>query len=153
MPRDSNRRTSSRNESWSSGVLDMARDRPIAAAAVAAGAAATGLFLWSKRNQITQQLTSLSDQLGEWSENMTGTGEPSNTNQTAGTTTTQATGARSNTASRSGSGSRGRGGTTKARGMSETGGGNASLGAQSGGAGAGAIGASPGGRGRAGDNS
>jgi hypothetical protein len=151
MPRNSNRRTSSRNESWSSGVMDMARDRPIAAAAVAAGAAATGLFLWSKRNQITQQLSSLSDQLGEWSENMTGTGQPSNMDQTAGITTTQPRGGRSNTASRSGSGNTGRGGTTKARGMTETGGGNASLGAQSGGAGT--MGASPGGRGRAGDNS
>jgi hypothetical protein len=55
--------------------MDMARERPIAAAAAAAGAAAAGLFLWSKRTQISEQLTNLSDQIGEWRDSMSsGTG-------------------------------------------------------------------------------
>ena len=54
---------------YSGGVMDIARDNPMTAAAVAAGAAATGLFLWSKRAQISDQISSLSDQIGEWSEN------------------------------------------------------------------------------------
>ena len=69
MPR-SNSRT--RNDRGVGGVLVMARDRPIAAAAAAAaGAAAAGLFLWSKRNEISDQINSLSDHIGEWSGTMT----------------------------------------------------------------------------------
>ena len=41
----------------------MARERPFAAAATAAGAAAAGLFLWSKRTQISDQLSDLSEQV------------------------------------------------------------------------------------------
>ena len=54
---------SNRND-W--GVLELARERPIAAAATAVGAAAAGLFLWSKRTQISEQLSSLSDQVSQW---------------------------------------------------------------------------------------
>jgi hypothetical protein len=101
----------------------MVRERPLAAAATAAGAAAAGLFLWSRRAQISQQLNSLGDQIGEWSEHFrSGRGEVES-DDTAGLTTTSA---------RS---TRGRG-RTAAPGMSETGGGNASLGARSGGGGA-----------------
>ena len=50
--------------------MDMARDRPVAAAAATVGAAAAGLFLWSKRAQISEQLSSLSNQIGEWREGM-----------------------------------------------------------------------------------
>lgn len=64
--RNSNR--SRGNGDW--GVTEMVRERPIAAAAAAAGAAAAGLFLWSKRAQISDQLSNLSDQIGEWTENM-----------------------------------------------------------------------------------
>jgi hypothetical protein len=116
MPRNSNRRggrgssgSSSRNE-W--GVMELARERPVAAAAVAASAAAAGLFLWSKRTQISDQLSNLSDRIGEWTES-TGGGE---FDDTGGFTTSEQTGNRQ-------------------RGMSETGGGNANLGARSGGAG------------------
>ena len=62
-----NNNPTGRNQ-YSGGVLDLAREKPIAAAAVAAGAAATGLFLWSKRAQITDQLTNLSDQINEWGQ-------------------------------------------------------------------------------------
>jgi hypothetical protein len=64
-----NNNPTGRNQ-YSGGMIDLARERPIAAAAVAAGAAATGLFLWSKRAQITDQLSSLSDQIGEWTDSM-----------------------------------------------------------------------------------
>jgi len=123
MPRNSSRgghggrnnNPSGRNQYSDWGVMEMARERPIAAAAAAAGAAAAGLFLWSKRTQISDQLSNLSDQFSEWREGMHSSGE---FDDTAGLTTT-------------GSTSRG----TSGRGMSETGGGNASLGARSGGGG------------------
>jgi hypothetical protein len=108
----------SRSSNRSSGVMDLARERPIAAAAVAAGAAAAGLFLWSKRSQISDQLSNLSDQLVEWTENMSsGISDKlgSGGDDTGGLTTS----------AQSGTG----------QGMSETGGGNASLGRNSGGGG------------------
>ena len=55
---------------YSGGVLDMARERPLAAATAAVGAAAAGLLLWSKRTQISDQLSNLSDQVSEWSQSM-----------------------------------------------------------------------------------
>jgi hypothetical protein len=131
MPRSNNRGGRNNNPSgrnqYSNGVLDMARERPLAAAAAAAGAAAAGLFLWSKRTQISDQLTNLSDQFGEWREGWSSeSGELAGADDTADLT-----------ASRSGGG---------ARGLSETGGGNASLGRRSGGGG---QTASASGRGRA----
>lgn len=69
-----NSRTTTRKKSTSSGsfagVMDMARERPVAAVAAAAGAAAAGVFLWSKRAQISDQLSQLSDQIGEWTDTM-----------------------------------------------------------------------------------
>jgi hypothetical protein len=52
------------------GWVDSARDRPIAAAAAVGGVVAAGIFLWSKRNQISEQISSLSDQIGDWREGM-----------------------------------------------------------------------------------
>ena len=106
-----NNNPSGRNQySW--GVMEMARERPMTAAAVAAGTAAAGLFLWSKRAAISDQLTNLSDQIGEWTQNM------SSGDDTGGMTTSPSSGS-----------------TSSQRGMSETGGGNASLGRSSGGGG------------------
>lgn len=68
MPRTNSRSRKDRSD-W--GVIEMARERPIAAAAAAASAAAAGLFLWSKRNQISQQINNLSDQIGDWTDSMT----------------------------------------------------------------------------------
>lgn len=145
MPKNSSRSRSSRSDDW--GVSELVRERPIAAAAAAAGAAAAGLFLWSRRAAISQQLSNLSDQIGEWTENM-GSGSGMS-DDTAGLTTSGGT--RSGAGSRSASGTRGRTSTTgRSRGMSETGGGNASLGAHSGGAGTTSTAS---GRGRASDNS
>src|SRR4051794_17138365 len=118
MPRSNSRggrnnNPSGRNQYSSDwGVTELVRERPIAAAAAAAGAAAAGLFLWSRRAQISNQLSNLSDQIGEWREGQFETGD-----DTAGLTTTGSTS------------------TTGRRGMSETGGGNASLGRRSGGSG------------------
>ena len=120
-----NNNPSGRNQ-YSSGVMDMVRERPVAAAAAAAGAAAAGLFLWSKRTQITNQLSNLSDQIGEWTSSV---GSTSDTDHPA---TIGQSGLRSSTSSQ--------------QGMSETGGGNASLGRTSGGGGSGG---SASGRGRA----
>ena len=140
--RGRNNNPSGRNQYSDWGVMEMARERPIAAAAAAAGAAAAGLFLWSKRSQISQQLSNLSDQIGEWTENMGSSGNGAAMDDTAGlTTNTASTGSRSGAGSRSASGARstsgtrGRNNTGKSRGMSETGGGNASLGTHSGGMG------------------
>jgi hypothetical protein len=118
MPRGNNRggrnnNPTGRNQYSDWGVMDMARERPFAAAAAAAGAAAAGLFLWSRRAQISEQLSGLSDQIGPWSEGMRGSGGFETGDDTAGLTTT----------------------TSTRRGMSETGGGNASLGRRSGGGG------------------
>jgi hypothetical protein len=140
MPRgrnqSKNNNPSGRNQYSDWGVMEMARERPIAAAAAAAGAAAAGLLLWSKRSQISQQLSNLSDQIGEWKDNMGSNGNGSAMDDTAGLTTTASrTGTRSGAGSRSASGTRPRNSTGKSRGMSETGGGNASLGAHSGGMG------------------
>jgi hypothetical protein len=141
MPRDKNRGRSSRNDEW--GVTELVRERPIAAAAAAAGAAAAGLFLWSKRSQISQQLSNLSDQISDWTESMSSGNGSDFGDDTAGLTATGQTGTRSS------SGARGRKTTaSRNRGMSETGGGNASLGAHSGGIGTTTSG-SPSGRGRA----
>ena len=131
MPKSNNRggrnnNPSGRNQYSDWGVMDMARERPFAAAAAAAGAAAAGLFLWSRRTQITNQLSNLNDQFGEWTSNMSsGSGSQfDSSDDTAGLTT----------------------GSSSRSGMSQTGGGNSSLGASSGGGG---TAGSPSGRGRA----
>ena len=56
---------------YSSGWLDSARERPLTAAAAVGGAVAAGVFLWSRRNQISDQLSGLSEQIGEWRDGMT----------------------------------------------------------------------------------
>ena len=146
MPRGSNRggrnnNPSGRNQYSDWGVTELVRERPFAAAAAAAGAAAAGLFLWSRRAQISEQLSNLSDQIGDWTDSMR-SGDTSDMmmDDTAGLTTTSQPTKRSGAGSRSASGTRSasmsRGRTTgKNRGMSETGGGNASLSAHTGGTG------------------
>src|SRR5258708_21928503 len=114
MPRNSNRGSSGRNNDWD--VTELMRERPIAAAAAAAGAAAAGLLLWSRRAQISNQLSNLSEQIGEWTKNV------GSTDDTGGLATSGQSSTSGQTAS-------------YGRGMSETGGGNASLGATSGGGG------------------
>lgn len=109
-----NNNPSGRNQYSDWGVMDVARERPMAAAAVAAGAAAAGLFLWSKRAQISDQLSNLSDQFSEWRESVGSSDEFGD--DTGGLTISRQT-------------------TSRQRSTSETGGGNASLGARSSGGG------------------
>ncbi len=110
---------------FSNDVMDLAQGRPIAAAAAAAAAVGAGVFLWSRRNQISNQISDLSDQISEWTENMrsgSSSGDWSEREDTAGTATLGQVGKRSTDRT-----------SSSERGMSETGGGNASLGKQSGG--------------------
>ena len=72
--RGRNNNPEGRNQ-YSGGMIDMARDRPFAAALGAAAAVGAGVFLWSRRNQISEQLSGLSDQIGEWTENMRSGGD------------------------------------------------------------------------------
>jgi hypothetical protein len=51
--------------------MDVARERPVATALGAAAAVGAGVFLWSRRNQISDQLSNISDQIGEWTEGLT----------------------------------------------------------------------------------
>jgi hypothetical protein len=59
---------------YNSGWTGTARERPFATAAAAAAAVGASVFLWSRRNQISNQISSLSDQIGEWNENRTSGG-------------------------------------------------------------------------------
>ena len=115
---------------YSNGWIDTARERPITAAAAAAAAVGAGVFLWSRRSQISEQLSNISDQIGEWNESrFSGTNELETVGGGSEFSASSGTGNRSSTASFTGSGS------TGSPGMSETGGGNASRGDQSGGSG------------------
>lgn len=121
MPKSNNRggrnnNPSGRNQYSDWGMIDMVRERPVAAAAAAAGAAAAGLFLWSKRAQISDQLGHLTDQMGEWREGWGNGSGLSFSDDAAGLTDSSSS-------------------SSSRRGMSTTGGGNASLGRSSGGAG------------------
>ena len=71
MPRNNSRGGRNNNpegRNQYSGWTDTAKDRPFATAAAAAAAVGAGVFLWSRRNQISDQLSSLSDQISEWRE-------------------------------------------------------------------------------------
>src|SRR4051794_18322899 len=101
MPRSSNRggrnnNPTGRNQYSDWGVMELARERPLTAAAAAVGAAAAGLFLWSRRTQISDQLSNLSDQIGEWREG-SGNGSGGQFDDTAGLTTTPSTRSSRNT--------------------------------------------------------
>jgi hypothetical protein len=136
MPRTSNRgrnnNPTGRNQ-YSSDWMSTVKERPMTAAAVAAASVGAGVFLWSKRHQISEQLSNLSDQISEWTESMR-SGDLEEEFDTSGA----ATGSTSSRTSRS-TGSRSTSTRSKSSsGMSETGGGNASLGAHTG-SGSGAI--------------
>jgi len=128
MPRSNNRGGRNNNPSgrnqFSSGWVDTAKDKPIAAAAAAAAAVGAGVFLWSRRNQISEQLSNLSDQISDWTQS-TDSGSDSEFALAGDDSAFE-------TASSNRSQSSGR---SSVSGMSETGGGNASLGRRSGGGG------------------
>ena len=51
-----------------SGVMGTARGNPLAAAMTVGGAVAAGLFLWSRRNEISEQIAILGEQISDWRE-------------------------------------------------------------------------------------
>ncbi len=74
MAKNSNNRSRNNNPAgrnqYSGSWVDAAKDRPMTTAAAAAAAVGAGVFLWSKRNQISEQLSNLSDQISDWTESM-----------------------------------------------------------------------------------
>lgn len=135
--RGRNNNPSGRNQ-YSSDWLDTVKERPIAAAAVAAASVGAGVFLWSKRNALSEQMSNLSSQISDWTESMrSGSESGSEDFEMAGAgdmTSSAASGSTSTRTSRS-TGSRPtatRASSSGRRGMSETGGGNASLGGHTG---------------------
>ncbi len=77
MARNNQRGTKNNNpegrNQFSNGFIDGARDRPVATAAAAAAAVGAGVFLWSRRNQISDQISNLSDQFSEFGQQFGGT--------------------------------------------------------------------------------
>ena len=70
-----NRRATARNNNPEgrnqySGVMGTARDNPLKTAAVVGSAVAAGLFLWSRRNEVSDQIARITDQISEWRDNM-----------------------------------------------------------------------------------
>ena len=126
MPRSNNRGGQNNNPSgrnqYSNSWVETAKDKPIATAAAAAAAVGAGVFLWSRRNQLSDQLSNLSDQISDWTQSMRSGSEDEMA--FAGSDSAFESAGRNRSPARSGS-----------SGMSETGGGNASLGRSSGGAG------------------
>ncbi len=60
-----NNNPSGRNQ-YSSDWMGTVRDRPMTTAAAAAAAVGAGVFLWSRRNEISDQISRLSDQISDW---------------------------------------------------------------------------------------
>ena len=58
------------NQYTGNGWVDTAKDNPMTTAAAAAAAVGAGVFLWSRRNQISDQLSNLSNQISDWSHSM-----------------------------------------------------------------------------------
>ena len=58
-----------------SGMMSTARENPIATAAAVGGAVAAGVFLWSRRSQISDQISNLSDQISEWRDGLSSGGD------------------------------------------------------------------------------
>ena len=69
-----NRKRNSEGKFASKGVTGPVRDNPWTSAAIAAGAAGLGAFLWSKRNQLGETWTSGMDRLSELKSERMGSG-------------------------------------------------------------------------------
>ncbi len=70
-----NRKRNSDGQFASEGMTGPVRDHPWASAAIAAGAAAAGAFLWSKRGRIGDKLNSGMDKLSELKNERMGSSE------------------------------------------------------------------------------
>jgi len=100
--RGSNNRSS--DEPLMSQWGETAKDNPFKTAVVAAGAVAAGVFLWSKRNEISNQISELSDQIVDWTNEMRNggnsrdlalTGGPNESSAIESSRATRSTGSRS----------------------------------------------------------
>ncbi len=67
--RSRNNNPSGRNQ-YSNDWMDAVKERPIAAAALAAASVGAGVFLWSKRSRLSEQMSNLSNQISDWAESM-----------------------------------------------------------------------------------
>ena len=67
--RGRNNNPSGRNQ-YSNDWMNSIKERPIAAAAVAAASVGAGVFLWSKRNALSEQMSNLSSQISDWTASM-----------------------------------------------------------------------------------
>jgi hypothetical protein len=72
-----NRKRDSEGKFASKGMTGPLRDNPWTSAAIAAGAAGIGAFLWSKRGQIGEALDSGMDRMSEMKAQRWGSGEES----------------------------------------------------------------------------
>lgn len=70
---------SKQSEGGIGGFIEAVKQRPLASAAIAAGAAGASAFLWAKRSQITDQITELTG-----SDEQAGTGGSSGNDLTSG---------------------------------------------------------------------
>jgi hypothetical protein len=133
---------------YSNGWMNTAKDKPFTTAAAAAAAVGAGVFLWSRRNQISDQINNLSGQLYDWADEMRASSSrelamTEGPNESAAIEASRATASRRSTGTKSrGTANQNSTGRTT-RGMSETGGGNASLEADSGTGAGGTTGAGP----------
>jgi hypothetical protein len=84
-----------------SGVMSTARDNPFATAAAVGGAVAAGVFLWSRRNQISDQIGDLADQISEWREGLRSDGDFSVEGRSGGESLTASSGSRARSGRRS----------------------------------------------------
>lgn len=67
--RGRNNNPTGRNQ-YSNDWMDAVKERPVAAAAVAAASVGAGVFLWSKRNALSEQMSNLSSQISDWTQSM-----------------------------------------------------------------------------------
>ena len=78
--RSGDRRRSGRNNNPEgrnqySGMMSTARDKPLTTAVAVGGAVAAGVFLWSRRNQLGDQVRDLADQISDWQDGMGSEGD------------------------------------------------------------------------------
>ena len=118
MARNSQRGSRNNNpegrNQYNSGWMDTAKERPMATAAAAAAAVGAGVFLWSRRNQISEQISSLSEQFTDWTSSQQYSGSDGEFEMAdAGSSTMSSGSSGSSTSASRGGGnrSRGRGGS------------------------------------------
>ena len=99
--RPSGRNNNPEGRNQYSGMMSTARDNPLATAAAIGGAVAAGVFLWSRRNQISDQIANLADQISEWREGMGFEGDFAAEDTTSGESFMASSGSRTSSGGRS----------------------------------------------------